>query len=109
MSGTKNWDDADARREATRAFCVFLHKPENAQVREKCKNDPAYARTVFAEQGGFSPEAIPRETEFKVFESTEMLPRDRLVTLVLPSVDKPLPDPTRIDVGEIYRCTWLPY
>jgi hypothetical protein len=109
MNGTRKWDDAEARREATRAFCVFLHKPENAQVREKCKNDSAYARTVFAEQGGFSPDAIPKETEFRVFEEKDMFPRDKLVTLVLPPVDKPLAAADKIDVPEVYRCTWVPY
>ena len=117
MSKTNSWDNADARRQATRAFCVFLHKPENAQEREKCKNDPAYARTVFADQGGFPLEEdaapggivpIPKETEFKVLESKDMFPRDKLVTLVLPPADKPL-DPDKIDVPEVYRCTWVPY
>src|SRR5689334_19645676 len=53
MRQINNWDDANARREATRAFCVYLHRAENVQAREKCKIDPVYARSLFAELGGF--------------------------------------------------------
>jgi hypothetical protein len=121
MRQIKNWDSGDARRQATRAFCAHLHKPENASVREKCKTDPAYARSLFAQQGGFCLEEeltpdesnpivpIPKQTEFRVFEATDMFPRDRLVTLVLPSRDKPLPETAKIDIGDIYRCTWIPW
>ena len=117
-----NWDDGNARRQATRAFCAYLHKPENAQVREKCKNDPAFARALFAQQGDFRLEEefapdeangiapIPKQTEFRVFEATDMFPRDGLVNLVLPPADKLLPeDPAKIDISEVYRCTWDPW
>jgi hypothetical protein len=119
MRQINNWDDADARKQATRAFCAYLHRPENAQAREKCKGDPAFARNLFAQQGGFCLEEeltpdeanpiapIPKQTEFRVFESTDMFPRDRLVTLVLPPADKVLPETAKIDTGEIYRCTWV--
>jgi hypothetical protein len=119
MRQINNWDNADARRQATRSLCVHLHKPENAQVREKCKGDPAYARTLFAQVGGFCLEEeltadesnpivpIPKHTEFRVFEATDMFPRDRLVTLVLPPADKILPETSKIDFGEVYRCTWV--
>jgi hypothetical protein len=121
MRQINNWDNAEARRQATRAFCAYLHRPENVEMREKCKSDPAYARTVFAQQGGFCLEEeltpheanpivpIPTQTEFRVFEATDMFPRDRLVTLVLPPRDKTLPEPAKIDIGEIYRCTWEPW
>jgi hypothetical protein len=119
MRQISNWDNADARRQATRAFCVHLHKPENAQAREKCKNDPAYARTLFAQLGGLCLEEeltpdeanpivpIPKQTEFRVFESTDISTRDRLVTLVLPPKDKMLPEPAKIDIEDVYRCTWV--
>jgi len=119
MRQINSWDNAEARREATRAFCAHLHRPENAQVREKCKSDPAYARRIFAEQGGFCLEEeladaqadpivpIPKWTEFRVFEENEMFPRDRLVALVLPPVETILPDTPKIDPGDIYRCTWV--
>lgn len=121
MRHINNWDHADARRQATRAFCAYLHKPENLNAREKCKSDPAYARTLFAQLGGFclqeelTPDEanpivpIPKQAEFRVFEATEMFPRDRLVTLVLPPLDKALLEPGKIDVGEVYRCTWQPW
>lgn len=119
MRQINNWDNAEARRQATRAFCAHLHRPENAHVREKCKSDPAYARTVFAEQGGFCLEEelaadeiqpivpIPRRTEFRVFEENEMFPRDRLVALVLPPAESILPETSKIDPSEVYRCTWV--
>lgn len=121
MKQINNWDNADARRQAARAFCAYLHRPENAEAREKCKSDPVFARNLFAKQGGFCLEeeitsdeansivSIPKNVEFRVFESTEMFPRDRLVTLVLPPRDKELPDPAKIDVGDVYRCTWQPW
>jgi hypothetical protein len=121
MRERNNWDDANARRRAARAFCAYLHRPENAPARERCKTDPVYARTLFAQQGGFCLEEeitsdgsnpispIPKQTEFRVFEATDMLPRDRLVTLVLPPPDKPLPETATIDISEIYRCTWFPW
>ena len=113
-----NWDDAEARRQATRAFCAHLHRPENAQAREKCKTDPAYARILFAQQGGFRLEEettpaetkpvvpIPKQTEFRVFEENEMFPRDKLVALVLPPIDRILPETAKIDPDDVYRCTW---
>jgi hypothetical protein len=119
MKETKNWDDAEARRQATRAFCAYLHRPENAQAREKCKGDPAYARMLFAQQGGFCLEEelpadesksivpIPKHTEFRVFEEHEMFPRDKLVTMVLPPADRILPETSKIDPGDVYRCTWV--
>jgi len=121
MRQINNWDDADARRQATRAFCAFLHRPERAEAREKCKSDPGYARLLFAQQGGFCLEEeltpdesnpivpIPQQTEFRVFEATDMFPRDRLVALVLPPRDKPLPEIAKIDVGDVYRCTVIPW
>ena len=121
MRQINNWDEAEPRRQATRAFCAHLHRPENTQVRQKCKDDPAYARTLFAQLGGFCLEEelapneanpivpIPKQTEFRVFEEKDMFPRDRLVTLVLPPPDKILPETAKIDVGEIYRCTWMPW
>ena len=87
MRQINNWDDADARRQATRAFCAFLHRPETAEAREKCKSDPGYARMLFAQQGGFCLEEeltpdesnpivpIPHQTDFRVFEETDMFPR----------------------------------
>lgn len=121
MRQIKNWDDAEARRQATRAFCVHLHQPENNQTRKKCKDDSAYARTLFAQLGGFCLEEeltpdeanpivpIPKQTEFRIFEGEDMFPRDRLVTLVLPPADSILPDAAKIDIGDVYRCTWIPW
>lgn len=121
MRQINNWDNADARRQATRAFCAYLHRPENVQAREKCKGDPTYARNLFAQQGEFCLEEeltpdeanpivpIPKHTEFRVFETTDMFPRDRLVTLVLPPAEKPLPELAKIDIDEVYRCTWSPW
>jgi hypothetical protein len=121
MKHINNWDNGDARRQATRAICAYLHRPENSEARDKCRSDSAYARILFAQMGGFCLEEeltadesnpivpIPKQTEFRVFEATEMFPRDRLVTLVLPPADKPLPETAKIDVGEVYRCTWIPW
>src|SRR3981081_2021807 len=102
MRQINNWDNAAPGKQATHAFCAYLHRPENAQAREKCKGDPAFARNLFAQQGGFCLEEeltadeanpiapIPKQTEFRVFESTDMFPRDRLVTLFLLPPDKKL-------------------
>ena len=121
MRQINNWDDAEARRQGTRAFCAYLHRPENIEAREKCKDDSAYARTLFAKLGGFCLEEeltpdeanpiipIPNHTEFRIFEVKDMFPRDRLVTLVLPPPDKILPETAKIDIDEIYRCTWWPW
>jgi hypothetical protein len=115
-----DWDDVSARRQATRRFCEELHQPENAAQRARCKRDPAYARDLFAKLGlfyreediqpsGTSLTAIPRHTRFAVFDGDEIVPRDLLVTLVLPRSDKPLPESKRIDPTEIWRCTYSPY
>jgi len=121
MKQINNWDNGDARRQATRAFCAYLHRPENKSAREKCKSDPAFARNLFAQLGGFCLEEelapdecnpiapIPKETEFRVFEATDMFPRDKMVTLVLPPPDKPLGETAKIDIGDIYKCTWDPW
>jgi hypothetical protein len=98
-----------------------LHRPENVEARTNCKSDPVFARKLFAQLGGFCLEEelapdeanpivpIPNLTEFRVFEATDMMPRDELVTLVLPSRDRPLPETTKIDTSDIYRCTWQPW
>jgi hypothetical protein len=115
-----DWDDINARREATRRFCEELHQPENAAQKARCKRDPEYARDLFAKLGRFFKEedvqpngtplaAIPRHTRFVVFDADEVVPRDLLVTFVLPRSDKPLPPSKQIDPTEIWRCTWTPY
>jgi hypothetical protein len=115
-----DWNDMNARRQATRRFCEELHQPENAAQRARCKRDPAYARDLFARLGLFYKEedaqpsgssltAIPRHTRFAIFDADEIVPRDLLVTLVLPRTDKPLPATKKIDPTEIWRCTYWPY
>jgi hypothetical protein len=80
----------------------------------------AQARKIFADQGhyvkeedydpGQAPkEAIPRAVEFRVYEETDMLPRDHLVTIVLQRPDEPLPTGSLFDARKYYRCTWSPW
>lgn len=111
-----DWQSPDDRRTATRAFCVYLHNPANAQDRKDCTitmanvNNPslayAKAKEIFAREGGFA--TIPSAVEFRVYES-DLLPRDNLVTIVLPRPDIPLPTGPSFDASMIYRCTWTPY
>ena len=125
-----DWKNADHRRAATRTFCEWLHDPANIQDRLDCtiklsnETDPtaAYkkARELFADKGGFvreesyapgtaPKEAIPAAVQFRVYEETELIPRDNLVTLVLPRPDQPLPTGTSFKVMKYYRCTWTPW
>jgi hypothetical protein len=127
-SSMKDWTNPNDRKAGTENFCRFLHDPANLEVRKQCTirkdtTDPtaayAKAKKVFAEQGGFVREedvtsdqdpkkAIPKAVEFRVYEETDILPRDNLVTMVLPRPDQPLPN-LSVDVRDVYRCTWSPW
>jgi len=124
-----DWKNPDHRKSGTVAFCTFLHDPANQAVRNQCtitSNTTNFAaayemaKRVFAQQGGFVREedyaqgqapkqAIPSAVEFRVYEELEMIPRDNLVTIVLPRPDQPLPIGQAFDVFAIYRCTWSPW
>jgi hypothetical protein len=111
-----DWQNPDDRRTATHAFCVYLHNPAHAQDRRDCtitmanvnNPSPAYAKAkeIFMREGGFA--TIPAEVEFRVYEN-DLMPRDNLVTIVLPRPDIPLPTGPSFDASLIYRCTWTPY
>ena len=113
-----DWEkDPESRRQATIEFCKHLHDPKNAADRAKCKANSDDAKRLFASLGHFYVEgdkrapgdealtAIPKATNFVVYEADEIPPRDALVTLVLPSEHKPLP--AELDPDAVYRCTWI--
>jgi hypothetical protein len=112
-----DWQIPADRRTATEAFCIYLHNPANAQDRKDCTittsnvNNPASAyakaKEIFAREGGFA--TIPSSVEFRVYESTDLMPRDNLVTIVLPRPDIPLPTGPSFDASIVWRCTWTPY
>lgn len=115
-----DWDeDVDARRLATVAFCRYLDDPAHAGERDACKNNSDIAKKLFAKLGSFYVEGdpvqpgdegkapIPKKTAFYVLEDDERLPRDSMVTLVLPSRQTPL-DPN-LTAESVYRCTWNPW
>jgi hypothetical protein len=114
-----SWRDMPARQLATLSFSLEMHKegPDGPR-RTACKNDGTYAKRLFASIGHFYIEgdprqpgdenlvAIPKSTEFRVFESRQET-SDVLVTLVLPAADQPFPDPFL--ANNVWRCTWEPY
>jgi hypothetical protein len=96
----RDWNDSEQRREATRI--VVKHLNENAGDRDKCKNDRAYAKELYARIG--EVEKIPEGTEFRMYEHLEIKQRDEeLAIFVLSDPHDP------IDVTKIYRCTWDPW
>jgi hypothetical protein len=113
-----DWNIPIERNKATYDFCAFLNDPRNEQTRKAllvteqnwdkpvaAKKAYELAKTIFSQEGDT---AIPDDVEVRVYEE-DRLPRDRLVTIVLPPLGSTLPTWPRWDVFQYYRCTWSPW
>lgn len=114
----KDWNDVQARVDATWDFCERLRR--NSTEKQNCIDSPKHAREYFAEKWFYLKEdpkadpnltAIPEDVEFRVYDFTPIPKRDKLITIVLPPADMPLPLPSRPTdpVEDVWRCTWAPY
>ena len=113
----RDWNETSDRIAATWDFCERLRRAPDEK--EKCIADGKHARAYFAE-GWFDlaenpnadPErAIPEDIEFRVFNYKPIPKRDKLVVLVIPPDEAPLPllaRPTE-PVEDVWRCTWPSY
>ncbi len=115
----KDWNtDVQGRIDATWAFCDYLKK--HPEERPGCNNSDT-AKKLLARLGNFYVEgdsrdpgdenlsAIPRQSEFRVYDFDPKMERDKLVSIVLPDSKKPLPPADEFDATEIWRCSWQPY
>ncbi|PYI91369.1 MAG: hypothetical protein DME97_13845 [Verrucomicrobia bacterium] len=114
-----NWDNFDARINATWDFCRRFWKLTPAE-QQKCIDDPQRTKEMFAENWFYLEENpkrdrafvfIPTATEFRASEAWDLPKADNLVVLQIPVAGTELPPPERLTtpVEEVFRCTWFPY
>jgi len=114
-----NWDNFDARTNATWDFCRRFWKltPEKQQ---EIMDDHQKAKEMFADKWFYLQEDpdrdpafvyIPTTTEFRASESWDLPKADNLVVLQLPVAGTQLPPPERLasPIEQVFRCTWFPY
>lgn len=112
----RDWKYMEQRAAGKDDFVTALGK--DPEERKCCIENPAYAKTRFAYHGRFylagkrrpkgvpkpnGETAIPKSTEFRVFEKFPREKRDELVTIVLPGAGQN----ERIAQG--WRCTYTPW
>jgi hypothetical protein len=117
----RDWNEVDDRRDATIDFARFMKDPTNAEIRQRCIDDPDEAKRQFAIVGQFyldgedlpnqSPNdgpkkktPIPKTVKFKVYDSSDKARQD-LVVLILPSakgVDSS-------EATDIWIAAWPPW
>jgi hypothetical protein len=113
-----NWLDPAACEQATWDFCKKLRA--DPTERQKCLEDPDYARKSFAKDRfhleedpnrdqNFIP--IPTDTQFLVYNEQDKDKRQKLVTIVLPDDGMQLPLPARMikPAEAVWKGTWFPY
>lgn len=92
----------------------------NAQERDRCRTDNAYARECFARNWFYLEEnpdrdktlnPIPKDTEFRVYNDGDKKARSKLVTIVLPPDNEAIPLLSRSTnpPEDVWKCTWFPY
>lgn len=115
----RDWNNVDDRRDATIAFAEFMKDPNNAEIRQKCCDDPNEAKRQFAIVGEFYLEGeplpgqppndgkkkpIPKSVQFKMYDSADPKRQD-LVVLVLPSAKG---DDSN-EASDIWIAAWPPW
>ena len=115
----RNWKLAKDRADATIVFARFMKDPKNAELRQKCCDDPEEAKRQFAIVGEFYLEGeqlsdqlpneenltpIPKRVQFKVYDSEDPKRQD-LVVLVLPSKSGKDSD----QATDIWIAAWEPW
>jgi hypothetical protein len=115
----RSWKSVDDRRAATMDFAKFMKDPSNAEIRQRCIDDPKEAKRQFAIIGNFyldgeqlpdqppndgTKTAIPQSVQFKVYDA-ENQKRQDLVVLVLPSAK----GGEAQDATDIWIAAWPPW
>jgi len=97
------WNDENARADATRQFCEMLDA--DSALREACKRDKKTAWQTLKEAGNFTD--MPTDIEVYVFEN-EVESSDKMVTLVLPKQGD-VPSGDSFNPKSVWLCTWSRY
>jgi hypothetical protein len=98
------WMNIDDRRKATAAFSTLLD--QNDQERQKCKDDPRYAKDLFMKVGAFT--SIPDGVTFSVLEAPQAAGERGDEHVIMALWPKGLlPDP--LEPVTVWKCSYVPY
>ncbi len=95
-----DWNKADDREEGAWLFLKRLDS--DAQLRQECLADPARARQVFEQAGGFTN--MPTDVELRILEDNQAA-RDKVHLLAIPPAGH-LGTREKFDVEKVWLAAW---